>query len=356
MFDVNKIQTGFTGLVGIRQPLDPEYAFLDADNQASASGLFLDDISNFKVRLYVDTQDYKDATDAQLNDDLRNIQKAATVSICQNVFGNESYVDRNFIYSNATNRQDVETTLKNGFVGFKIVPSHTKNIAFKISRLRLEFEGAGDVKIVLFNSALNTPLFEKVVTISSNSQIEDLDWTVNNTADDYKGEYYLGYIYDGTLTPYKRNYEFSNSRNYIAELSIEPSFCSGANDTQMFDIDEVDFLSENTGLNPDITVYFDYTDMILQNKNLFAKALQLQWGIMVMQRYISTTRSNGNERLSKEIILRTIETIEGTASSAPIKVTGVKQYLGDELDQLRKAIEDLKRGYFIDGIQVITVS
>lgn len=354
MFDVNKIQAGLVGLVGIRQPADPAYAFLDAANTASSSGLYLDDVSNFKIQFYKDTQDFKDATNVDLNADLLNIQKAAIVSVCQQVFGNDGYIDRNFVYTEATNRVDVETTIQNGFVGFRIIPDAEKDVAFKITRVRLEFQGTGDVKLVLFNSNLNDPIHEQTITIASTSQLETLDWVADMTQGDYKGEYFFGYEYDGTLVPFKRNYQFSNSRNYIKNLCIEPYKSIGSDDVTMFDIDHALFMSENTGLNPDITVYNDYTDLILENKHLFAKALQLQYAILVMQRYIATTRSNANERISKEVILRTIETIEGSTRVSPIRVTGLNKYLGDELDMLRKAVEDLKKGYFGSGIQVIT--
>lgn len=356
MFDVNKVQDGLVGLVGIHQPADPVYAVLDAGNIASSSGLYLDDVSNFKVQFYVDTQDYAEIDNATLNEELRNIQKSAIATVLHRVFGDDSYIDRNFIYTEANNRVGLETTIQNGFVGFKIIPTSTKDIAFKITRIRLEFQGTGDIELVLFNSSLIDPVYTKTISITTASQLEDLDWVINNTNEDYKGEYYLGYEYDGTLVPFKRNYQYSNSRNYISELMITPSTTVGANATTMFNIEDELFMSENTGLNPDITTYEDFTDLILQNKHLFAKAIQLQWAILVMQRYISTTRSNDTERMARETILRTIETIEGSTYKSPIKVTGINTLLGNELATLEHTIKDLKRGYFGDGIQVITAT
>lgn len=356
MFDVTKIQAGLSGLVGIRQPADPEYARLDANIILSRSGFYLDDVSNFKVAFQIDTMDYKDMTDAQLNAEINNIQKAAIVSVCQNVFGNKSYIDRNYIYTRANTRTNLETTLQNGFVGYKITPSPTKDVAFKITNVKIELDGVGVVKLVLFNSGLNTPIFEQEVIIASNSQIEALNWAINNTENDYKGEYYFGYIYDGTFTPYKRDYDASDVMNDLSELDVEKVYVLGANDATIFDLNGVVELSENTGLNPDITVHDDYTDLILQNDHLFAKAVQLQWAILTMQRYVSTTRSNNIERMSKEVIMRTIETIEGSTFKSPIKVTGLNTLLGSELETLVKAIEDLQKGYFGEGVQVQTIS
>lgn len=354
MFDVTKIQDGLKGLVGIRQPYDPEFAVLDTENQASRSGRFLDDVPNFKVRYFVDTQDYKDITNTDLNELIRDIQKAAIVSVCSSVFGDDSYIDRGFIYSHAMNRVNVESGIKNGFVGFELKPSMTKNIAFKITRVRLEFQGTGTVKLVLFNSNLDTPMFAKDVTITQNSQLETLNWVVNNSASDYKGEYFFGYIYDGTLVPFKRDYENSNIENNHKELRTEKVYIEGANDANLFDLSQVHGLSENTGLNPDITVYDDYTDLVLQNEHLFARAVQLEWAINIMNRYVNSTRSNRNERLSKEQLM-VLQAIEGTKPDAPIRVTGLRTLLGRELTEVRKAVKDLKHGYFGGRIKVGTL-
>jgi hypothetical protein len=356
MFQVDKIQTGLLGLVGVRQPFNPDYAKFDAANIASRSGLFIDDIANFNAEFFIDTQNYSSISDTDLNEHLRNLQRSAIVSVCQQVFGQKSYTDRNLLYSQASTRTATETTIQNGFVGFKINPSLTKNTAFKITQIRCEFQGTGTVKILLFNSAVNTPLYEKDVTISSTYQIEDLDWEVNNTMGDYKGEYYLGYIYDGSLVPFKRDYENSDYQNSIAEFAVNKSYVPNSTVTTLGALEQEVYLSENTGINPDITVYDDYTDMILQNESIFAQAIKYEYAIQVMQRYLASTRSNRNERLSKDIIFRTVETIEGSAPTSPVNVTGVKELLGKEVSMLRKTIEDMKSAYFGDDIQVITVS
>lgn len=354
MFDVTKIQDGLEGLVGVRQPSNPAYATVDANNLLSSSGRYLDDLPNFKWQYFTDTQDYASISDADLNDLFRQIKRAAIVSVCQSVFGDDNYIDRSPLYSYAMNRITPESTLTNGFIGFKIEPSMTKSIAFKISRVRLEFSGTGTIKLILFNSNLDTPLFTKDVTITQNSQVETLDWVVNNSDLDYKGEYYFGYIYDGTLIPYKRDYERSNIINDLKELCIEKVYVTGANDANIFDLSDVYGLSENTGLNPDITVYNDYTDQILQNANLFAHAIQIQTAINIMNRYVYSSRSNRNERLSKDVIM-ILQAIEGTPTDAPVNVTGLKQVLGKEIIELRKVLIDLKFGYFGGKIQTGTL-
>jgi len=354
MFNVTKVQNGLTGVVGVRQPLNPEYAILTAPNTASSSGLYLDEVSHYKTEFFIDNIDYKDASDADKNTLITNIQKSAISSVMYEVFGEESYIDRNFVYSKATTRQTPESGILNGFVGFKIKPSAKKNIGFEITRIRLEFQGAGDIKIILFNSNVNDPIKTADITITSSDQIEELNWVVDSTDGDYKGEYYLGFIYDGSLIPFKRDYQDSNYQNNIAELNIERVYVNDADGVAIFDLDQVYGLSQNCGLNPDITVYSDYTDLILNNKKLFARAIQYQWGIDMMRTYINSMRSNRNERISKDVIAQTLQAIEGSTINNPLKIVGLREYLGDEIVKLRKSVEQLKRGYFPYGVEVIT--
>ena len=354
MFDVTKTQQGLTGLVGIRQPYDPAYQKIDATNQASRSGMYLDDVSNFKVKYFIDTQDYQAISDADLNSLLREGQDSAISMVCNEVFSDESYIDRNVIYSYAANRVATETTMVNGFTGFKITPTITKNVAFKITDVRLEFSGTGNLTLLMFSSSEDLPIFSKVVAIATTSQVETLDWVVDNTTTGYKGEYYFGYIYDGTLIPFKRDYEFSNVENHISELSIEKEQVVGATGVSIFDLSKAVGLSENTGLNPDITVYDDYTDLVLQNEHLFGHAVQLQWAILIMQRYVNSSRSNRNERMGHEAMLL-LQTLEGSARDAKVPVVGLRKLLGTELSSLRKAIKGLQDGYFGGRLSTITL-
>lgn len=355
MYNVQTVQSGLVGLVGIRQPIDPAYSILDVTNTESRSGRYLNDIPQFKPEFLIDNLDYKDSSDAEKNAQILNIQKSAISTVCSSIFGNNSYIDRNFVFDQASTRTQIETNLVNGFVGFRLRLSIHKNRAFKITRTRLEFEGTGTVKLLLFNSNKNAPLFTKDVVITSNDQLEVLNWVIDSTAGDYKGEYYFGYIYDGSLVPYKRNYEAASVMNYISQLNIEEVYVKDAVDSEIFDLFNVFDLSQNTGLNPDITVYEDYTDLILQNEHLLAHAVQLQYAITCMNNYLNSIRSNRNERYSKEVVALTVQQIEGSVSTSPIKVTGLSRILSNEIDNVKKVFKEINESYFGGNIQMITV-
>ena len=83
---------------------------------------------------------------------IKNLQEDAIVSVCSRVFNKPDYIDRQVLYKNAQNKINSET-LPDGFVCFKIVVSNKKNIAFKIERILLDFEGTGDIELLLFNTS-----------------------------------------------------------------------------------------------------------------------------------------------------------------------------------------------------------
>ena len=57
---------------------------------------------------------------------------------------------------------------------------------------------------------------------------------------------------------------------------------NGHNTNTLFDLTTTDGNSLATGLNPDITVFEDYTDLILNNKKLLSYAILLDMQIKMI--------------------------------------------------------------------------
>ena len=152
MFDVSKIQNSLSGLVGFKQPLNPDYAIVDAPNQLSESGYFVNSNPYAKMEYIKDCQDYKDISDADFNKTLSNIIKDSATNVVNQVFKSSSYIDRNLLYRYAFSKKETEA-LPNGFIGYRIKIDDTKSIGLNITRLFLDFDGTGDITILLFNSA-----------------------------------------------------------------------------------------------------------------------------------------------------------------------------------------------------------
>jgi len=353
MFNKNKIDSIY-GIVGLRGSNNPAYQILDVENSLSTSGYFVDDNAYCKIELYKDNQDYSDISDLNLNANLKELQQSSISSVCGAVFNDSDYIDRQVLYRYAQNKTEVET-LPSGFVGYKITPNDTKSLAFSITRDILSFDGTGDIELMIFNSSKKEVVFSEVVSIVSDHQVVELDWTLDDTDGLYKGEYYYGYNTDGlTVQPFKRDYNNSNVESIISDLYIENIFVKNHNTNTLFDLTTTEGNSLATGLNPDITVFEDYTDLILNNKRLFARAILLDMQIKMIGFNLASIRSNKNQRLGESMVVRMLQEIDGQSGDGVVKIAGLRPMLLGEVKRLTKEIDALRDGYFQGSISTYT--
>ncbi len=356
MFDLSKIQAAFEGLVGIRQPFDPAYQKLDVSFESSTSGLYLDDVSNCKTEFWIDTQDYAEISDADLSTRMGQIRDGAVSSVLSQVFTESSYIDRNKLYSQTFDRQNNVTQQGDAqtFYGYEILPTMDKNLAFKITKCTLEMVGSGDITIQLYNSSKTEPLFSQVVTIGGGMSLEEveLNWVVDSTKIPYKGTYFLGYYKNSNVQPIERNYEAGDIMNSIKGLCIERMRIQD----DFLNLSSLSYEADHNGLNFDITTFYDYTDLVLQNEFIFAKPLQLQWAMNIMLSYSSAFRVNRKERISKELMASIIRSIEGQNAKDQLRIVGVRELLTGEIARLREEMNKVKHGYFNDDQEYLTVT
>jgi hypothetical protein len=348
MIDVNKISNKLYGVVGFRQPFNTAYAKIDTDNQTSRSGLFITDNEFCKVEYIYDSQDYKDVSDANFNLYLARKQKESIINVCNSVFDNAKFRERNLFFRNAQNKVNTETLNNNTFVGYRLIPNCENNLGLLIKRVILNFQGTDTITLYLYSSEQKSALFTKEVEITSDNQSIDLDWILDNTIN-YGGEYYLGYYYNDALNvlPYKRDYRLSNVRIYFNDFDYFPIEVSST-DTDLFDLTTVNNVSLSNGLNFDITTYDSYTDLILNNEQLFAKAINLDLQISCLSTYLSSLRSNANERQSDRTALKILTEIEGQSGENAINVVGLRTQLFRAISSIKKEIKTLQQGYFGD--------
>lgn len=343
MFSPIKIKEAAVGLVGIRQPYNADYDIFDAESLSSSSGLYINDVSFFKPEYFVDVVSDKDATDADVNTEFKEIIKTSAVDVCSRVFNKMDVVDRDYIYTKATVLNDTESGIPNGFVGWKFEFDSIKDRSFKIGDVFLSFEGTGSVELMLFSSWQKIPLETRTVALDGTKLVykESLEWVLDNT-DFYKGEFFIGYIYDGTLVPYTRDYEDANYQSEFKGLCIEKAIVPDHATNELFRLDKVETMSQDTGLNMNISVYDDRTDFILNNLSLFARPILLKMAIIILEKFVSSTRSNMNERYSNEIIVQVMAAVNGLKGDSGINERGLKSQLATEITQLQKEIEKIR--------------
>jgi len=344
MINITKIQTALSGLVGFKQPYNPDYAIVDSINQASSSGYYITDNPYAKIEYIKDNQDYVDISTTGFNSLLTDIKKSSVASVCNQVFSDYDFIDRTLLFKNASNKIEVET-LPTGFVGYHIRVTSQKNVAFKISRVLLDFQGTGSFTLLLWNTAKKAAIQSKVITITTDHQEVVLDWVIDNSDTTYKGEYYIGYINNSlTVTPYKREWNSGNVLSNPTYLQVERVKVPNHLTTTLFDLDDVDGLPEDSGLNLDISVYEDYTDFIINNKMIFARAIQIEGIIGCIQLYVSSLRSNSNQSQSAQLYEKLMIELKGTGSESIVKVIGLENQLLGEIASIRTEIGKLKKG------------
>jgi hypothetical protein len=360
MINPAKIRSASSGLVGIRQPSNPDYAIFDAQNLLSSSGYFIDEVALFKGEYFIDAFCSKDDSASQQNDKYRDLIGDSAVSVANRVYNKPDFIDREVFYSHANNYTKLNTSLNDGFVGYKLQLDDTKNSAFKISRLWIEVDNAvdTDVDIILWNTHDFDPIQTKTVSVlaSKKSQQVVLNWVIDNV-DFYKGDWYIGYVYDGTLVPYEREYENSSVKNNVKSFDWRSVYFPNHMVSTLPDLDqEYDLGGEYNGLNLDVSVYMDFTNFVVQNLNLFSRAIQLQSAIQVLHSFVSSNRSNLNERYAKEMKPTIMAFLKGTKGTG-LNEKGLENHLTSEITMIQSEIEKLAKGQNGgDSIMVGTIS
>ena len=126
------------------------------------------------------------------------------------------------------------------------------------------------------------------------------------------------------------------------------------NTNTLFDLTATEGNSLATGLNPDITVYEDYTDLILNNKRLFARSILLDMQIKMIGFNLASLRSNKTSRIGEANTVRMLQEIEGQGGEGVVKIAGLRPMLLGEIKRLSKEIQSLKDGYFQGSISTYT--
>lgn len=345
MFSVSKIQTGLKGIVGFRQPLNPNLPTLTADVLESRSGLIVNDNPLVKIDYLKATEDYQSLTDNDFSTQLIQKQKDSIVSVCTSVFNKSSFIEQSLVFRYANNKVSTNA-LPVGFVGQEIEITDRSDVAIKIKRVLLEFSGTGSFDLLLFNSAISTPLQTKTINVTSSQQEEILDWELDNSDNYFKGKYYIGYIANGlTITPYKREYENADVMAGFDNLNVTDIEVGGHTTATLFDLNNVKNSTLTNGLNLDIAVYFDYTNFIIQNEKLFATAILYDLQISCLTQYLASLTSNREQRKAEELSVRIFQEIEGQQGGQGfVKITGLRSKLMRSIDDIQSEIQKLKRG------------
>lgn len=361
MLNIEKIQESLAGLVGVRPSLDDNYGFIVS---GSSSGLYLNDVELFDIKFFVDNLSTLDKDPSLISSAWVDSEKSAIANTVNSIFNKPDFIDRQVMFRHAFDSSSVSDVLSERFYGYEIEVSERKNVSFTISRVLVEAFGNGTIRIGLYASGHSLALYSKEIEFPSHAMpfYVDLNWTINNAVDliqsqfddvsPYKGKYWIGITnIDATdMRVFTRDYERGLLMSQISDLSIK-RVISDTNPTEWEKNETTDL---HNGLNFDITVNYDYTDLVLNNKNLFAKAIQLNWAMSVLRMALNSTRSNRNQRVSSELYAQILLVINGNRNFNSQRVYGLHEMLLGEIARVQSEIDKMINGYELGGIVLDT--
>lgn len=337
MLNISEIRTNLFGVVGLRQPYNPEYKILTAANIESSSGMYFDQFSSYvTVENIKETQSYADIIDADFNTWLTDKIKDSISRGINQCFNESDLIENRLLFDNSIRKVSSDLITNDGdFVGYEIEVCKQKDIKGIINKIITEFSGSGNVKILLFNDNLDAALQTETITINATNVQTVVDWDLVYANSVAGGKFYVGYLTSG-LSPeaYNRNFNSANRQNSFNMMGIQPIKVSGWNLETLFDINDVEYVSETFGLNFDISSYRDWTSIAVNDKNKFKDVIGYQFAADIIGMMYASTRTNGIERLQKGNLL--IELQGGFVNDELPIVIGVQT-------KLKKAIEEVKK-------------
>ena len=335
MIRIDKIKEGLFGRVGFMQPDIAEYAIVSEANMASASGLTFQDASAIvSIKNIIDTQPTPNATSTQINSLLTRIQSNSILDVCNKALvGKPDYIKSVNPYPFAKSFKN--TLGKNGkFVAIKFTPT-SLNMSIKVSFGEIAIDETETFNLYVYNSNVSTPIETiEVESLAGQSKVFDVNIQLADETTYKGGSFYIGYFDDDIIgEAYSRDYERSSFRIDTPYLNVTPVHVAHVGTT--IDISSESYQSETFGLNFGVEIYNDYTDLILKNKSIFDRAIQLQGVIRMMDMIKNSTRSNIEERLMKQMIDDANFALYGNSDA---KIKGITQMLSEEIDHIRKML------------------
>ena len=319
MYNHSTLSTELIGVVGWRQNADPSGVQLTALT-SSSSGLYFNDIHpalTFDNLVSIAPQfDLIDSDPAAVNTAFTTwltqkteagIKKAISAWISHKVKTRtaKNLLNDAQLFRTTGHIQDTDAN-ESKVVGIEITPRRHKGIVTRIRRIALQLTDNQSVTVSLFHShstaAVGTPLVASY-TASGGVQWFEVadDWILNP-----EGSYWIEYDQrdiTGNSINGLRDYNYDNrgATYYPGNKFFQSvSFANPGTDAALWDISQNEYsLSTNYGLNVELDVRCDYTDLITDQKHLFADLIGYAVAMLLVRElgFNPSARVNRNESM-----------------------------------------------------------
>lgn len=366
MHNIATILPVYKNLIGFRQYHDPDKMELDNDLLASNSGLFFEDVHPLLTldnMLAVSPTDDNDTNYVGFSDWLIKRRNTAISQMLSDFHAKRmseargrNLIEQKPLFSGAGRIADTidETDF---IVGYELTPLRADGITLKINKLGLQFNDVGTFDVYLFHSSRQTYYKKISVTVDVANQVKWIALTGSDALTlpyesevDYGGSWYLVY----------RQSDTGNARaiNKVKDWRFEP--CGSCNQQDLltwrmwskhlviqpfrvedkdlendgiWDVEDMTYTYDrNYGLNLQISLVCDATNIFTNNVELFTQALGYKFAINMLREYAYNPEFNISRltaNVSRETILYELD-----GDSASFKKSGLVYNYNRELDNI----------------------
>jgi hypothetical protein len=255
----------------------------------------------------------------------------------------KTLVEKTQLYAGVGNLLDKEIKMSR-FVGLQITLEQSGGIAVILRKLGTQFSLANpDFKLYVYHSSQVAPLavYTKALTKAGSFEWTPLTdgnndpLTLNYLNNEYApgGVFYIGYYEDDLVGQAINNaYDFSKEpacgscsnnlalyRMWSGYLSVTPFYVNPGdlNGTDLWDINKNQYTyTRNYGLNLDISVRCDVTDIFCQERDMFADAIIKQVAVDLLSIIANSTRNNAISKETQQLALYELNKPDNRKESA----------------------------------------
>ena len=340
-FDMARIFPALDGRIGFTQPTKAGSPALDSRTLSASSGrLWTEGHGMVTVNKIFNAQEDENITNDAFNQYLVDLDHRVTSRCLNGVFSTlPTYIEHHLCYLRRNYQQNVLIPVTSGgaFCGYRIQIAEG-DFAVVFNAISLFFSGAATFNLYLFNDLILAPVKTLSVTTVANSQTKvQLDWAINYIQQNNNGGiWYIGY-FDSDLPA---GVQAIDEQLNLWENSIVwngTPFTSAKTGALNFNRRYVGTTFYSYGLNVEMSSYRDYTQVIVQNPQLFDEMRILSYAITVLDIIKNSLRTGGEMRVLQPLITKADTDLAFPTQDFPF-VAGLKQ-------QLTRAIKNVADGF-----------
>lgn len=244
--------------------------------------------------------------------------------------------------------------------GFEIVTSRSMGLTARLDRIGLQFDANGSISIQLHHSSKETPLQTLILAYTRAKSIQwfDLAWDLPHVSDDVDsgGAYYVTYkqsALPGQAIKKEKEWneapcesctsttEINTWKTYSRYMEFHPFNVPEVATDNLWDITDNRYdYSSNQGLNFAISLYCDYTNFFVEQKDLFKSVLRKQVAINLLRELAYNPNSRISQTESTVTREQLIYEIDGDTRG---RKTGIGYKYNLAMDAIALNVEGLHR-------------